>query len=255
MQPVETTGPKVNQPVYPVIIAEDPQRRDSTLLAARQLLAQNGTASNSVVLQPVTATIQSIPSNQSPTFLPKLGTKPVMSEEEARESVRRFIESWRGLIGADPSELSLTSWVAQPDQTIVANYEQRPFRYELRGNYGKLQIRFGPDRRVLGLTSTCIPDADHLQTSLYAITPTVKREDAVKYVQQNDITYSDESGRTQSFRVGATANVNPRELVFYVLPATPDTLAFHLAWAVDVTDAPVKTIYLDAVDQKVIAAE
>ena len=237
------------------MIVEDAQTRESTLLAARQLVGENGAQQNSVVLQPITSTVQSIAPTQTPIFLPKLGTNAVMSEEETRESVRRFIDSWRGLIGADPSQLSLENWVVQPDKTVVANYLQRPFRYDLRGNYGKFQIQFAPDRRVLSLTSSCIPNADRLQTSLNAINPSVKREDAVKYVQQNQIVYSDTNGRNESFKVGASAGVIARQLVFYALPENANTLAIHLAWAVELTDAPVKTVYVDAIEAKILGAE
>ncbi|MGH9879946.1 MAG: hypothetical protein ACRD6N_00820 [Pyrinomonadaceae bacterium] len=255
IQPPETGGPRANQPVYPVVLSEDPPRREASLAAARQLLTQQGAQNVEVKLQPVTATIQSLPANQSvPLYLPKVGANPEMSEEETRESLRRFIESWRSLIGAEPSQLSLTEWQNQPNTTKLAAYEQRPFRYTLRGDYGKLQIQFAGDRRVLNVSSTCIPNTERLQNSLASITPVVKPEDAVKYVQENEITFIDSGGRQQTMRLAANTKVDAGELVYYVLPSAPDIIEFHLAWAVAVSDAPVKIVYLDAVSSKVIAA-
>jgi hypothetical protein len=83
----------------------------------------------------------------------------------------------------------------------------------------------------------------------------VKREDAIKYVQQNQIVYSDTNGRNESFKVGASAGVVARQLVFYALPENANTLAIHLAWAVEITDAPVKTVYVDAIEAKILGAE
>jgi hypothetical protein len=255
IQPPETGGPRANQPVYPVVLSEDSPRREASLAAARQILAQEGAQTVEVKLQPVTATIQSLPANQSvPLYLPKVGANPEMSEEETRESLRRFIESWQSLIGAEPSQLSLTEWQDQPNTTKLAAYEQRPFRYPLRGDYGKLQIQFAADRRVLNVSSTCIPNAERVQNSLASITPVVKPEDAVKYVQENEITFTDSGGRQQTIRLAADTKVDPGELVYYVLPSAPDTIEFHLAWAVAVSNGPVKTVYLDAVISKVITA-
>jgi hypothetical protein len=47
-----------------------------------------------------------------------------------------------------------------------------------------------------------------------------------------------------------------RQLVFYVLPSKSqsDALELHLAWEIDLPNAPVRTIYLDAFDDQVIAS-
>lgn len=248
--PAEIGGPRANQPAYPVVLPDDPQRREATLTAARQIIGQS-TATN-VELQPVTGTIHSLaPNANTPIYLPKLGTSAEMSEEETREALRRFINEWQNIIGADDEDLSLIERKDQPDGTKTANYEQRPFRYPLRGDFGKLQIRFTSDRRVLDITSTCIPDADKLQPSLAAITPVVKPEDAVKFVVDNGV-----SSGQQVLRPAA-ADVNPRELVFYVVSRTPnpDALEFRLAWEIELKNSTVKTVYLDAVRSEVLAVK
>ena len=131
-------APRTTEPIYPVLLTEDTKRREASLILFKQLRQQHGLPERTEVhLQPVTATIQSLAANVGLLlYLPKVGTGPAMNEEETRESLRRFINEWRRLIGADPSQLSLVEQLDQPDGTKLANYEQRPFRYPLRGDYG-----------------------------------------------------------------------------------------------------------------------
>jgi hypothetical protein len=179
-----------------------------------------------------------------------------MNEEETRESLRRFIKDWREPIGADPAKLSLVDRLDPPDGSKLAKYEQRPFRYPIRGNYGKLQIRFATDRRILNISSTCIPDADRMQTALGAISVRLTGEDAVKQLHDYAITYSDAKGNKLSFRVPAT-NGLPAGLAIYILPSKSrsDALDFHLAWEIELNNAPIKTAYVDAVNGEILGGE
>jgi len=258
IQPPSATGPRTTEPIYPVLLTEDTQRREAALILFNQLRQQHGLPEKTEVhLQPVTATIQSVAANLGlPLFLPKVGIDPAMNEEETRESLRRFVNEWRRLIGADPSQLSLVEQLDQPDGTKLANYEQRPFRYPLRGDYGKLQIHFSPDRRVLNVTSTCIPDTERMQTALVAVTPQIKWEDAVKRLQNNGIIYTDANANQQTYRLTANNSVNALGLVIYVLASKTraDAVEFHLAWELEVTNAPVQTAYVDAVKNEIFAA-
>jgi hypothetical protein len=252
--PTETGGPRANQPAYPVLLPDDPERREATLAAARQILGQTSPTPANLELQPVTGTIHNLTtSTDSPVYLPKLGVAAEMTEEETRESLRRFIAEWQHIIGADAEDLSLVERADQPDKTKIANYEQRPFRYPLRGDFGKLQIRFTPDRRVLDINSTCIPNADKLQQSLATISAVVKPEDAVKFLLDKGISRTTVNG--QELLRPAADDINPRELVFYVVARAPnaDALEFHLAWEIEIKNAAVKTVYLDAVRSEVLA--
>ncbi len=257
LQPPGATGPRGNEPLYPLIFASDDQRREAAQSAVARLF-QPADTGPSPQLQRVTATIESLPANASrPLYLPKLGTAAVMTEEETRESLRRFIREWQELIGADPAKLSLVARVDEPDGTKLATYEQRPFRYPIRGNYGKLLIRFAPDRRVLNISSTCIPDADRLQTALAPISPRLQAEEVITAVRTNPINYSDASGTQVNLKLAATSEISPRELVTYIVPSqsNADALEFHIAWEVELTNAPVKKVYVDAVNGEIIAAE
>lgn len=259
LQPPNASGPKANERVYPLQFTEDSQRREASVIALNQLIQPTGNpGALTPDLQPITATIRSLPANPArPLLLPKVGTQATMNEDETREALRRFIRDSRELIGADPAKLSLVERIDQPDGSKLAVYLQRPFRYPIRGNYGRLEIRFTTDRRVLNISSTCIPQADRLQTSFSALNVRPKFEDAINKIRENGIMYTDKNGTAQTLKIPAASEINTRGLVIYVLPSKsqPDALEFHLAWEIQPGIASIKTAYVDAVNFETIAVE
>jgi hypothetical protein len=258
LQPPSATGPRTpNDQLYPILFTEDPDRKEATLAALHRLEQSSNTNGAEPQLQPVTGTIISLPNTSGALYLPKLGTGATMTEEETRESLRRFIREWQELIGADPVKLSLVDRIDQPDGLKVAKYEQRPFRYPIRGIYGKLQITFTADRRVVNLTSTCIPDADQMQTALSALTLRPKAEDAVQQLRQKGLEYTNAQGTRTNWTVPPSSNITARGLTIYFVPAEthPDTLEMHLTWEMEFSNAPFKLAYVDAVSGKVVAVE
>lgn len=271
LQPTSPTGPRGNEPIYPVMLAEDSARREiaqSAFARLRQPIAatRNSTTPesnpNQPDLSPITATIRSLPSNGGiGIYLPKVGTEAVMNEEETRESLRRFIRDWREIIGAEPARLSLVDHLVQPDASSVANYEQRPFRFPIRGNYGKLQIRFASDRRILSIFSSCIPDADKVRSALRAFGPVggltarLTAEEATKKLRENDLPSANPATAGPTFRLPTGAQLNPRELVTYIQPSKtrPDALEFRIAWEIELVNAPYKLAYVDAITGEVFA--
>ena len=251
LQPSDANGPRSNRPPYP-IAATDASAREGATLAWHQLAQRYGLPQESPLdLQPLTGTIHSLPANLNGSiFLPKVGGGSSPTEEETRESLRRFLNDWQSLIGADPHQLSL---VERTDNGAmkIARYEQRPFRYPLRGDVGSLTIRFQSDGRVLDISSTCIPDAEHLQTAVTALTPALTPEEAATLVMQKPITVAGDQPTT--FTLPSSAKVNVQQLVIYANAAPSQTLNLHLAWEIDVTNGPIKTIYLDAVSRQILA--
>lgn len=253
--PPNAAGPRSNLAPYPVLLAADNHREEAAIAAINHLMNTAVDGATAPSLQPVTATIESLPANTGTAlYLPKVGANPTMNEEETRESLRRFIRDWQGPIGADPAKLSLVERVDQPDGSRVARYEQRAFRYPIRGNYGKLEIRFTPDRRVLNIISTCIPDADKIQTALAAVTIKLKSEDAIKLLTTNDISYSNTGGTSLIFRPTANNKLEPHELVTYITASDSRarTLAFQAAWEFGISGAPIRMVYVDAVTGQVV---
>jgi hypothetical protein len=257
LQPPSATGPAGNLAPYPILYAEDARRKEATSVALTRLSQQAGEIQGAAQLQPITGTILNFAPNANRSlYLPKLGATAAMTEEETRESLRRFIREWQELIGADPAKLSLVARVDQPDGSKLASYEQRPFRYPIRGNFGRLKIHFMPDRRVVDLSSTCIPDADRMQTALAALTVRVKTEDAIQHLRDSMI-YSDRAGNQLNFNIPATATVTPLGLVIYILPAKDgvEALEFHLAWELALSNTPVRLAYVDAISGDLVATD
>lgn len=257
LQRVSPTGPRLDQR-YPVLFTEDTQRREAIVVALQRLMQRSGNSpatASQVQLHPITATILSLPPTPSSgLFLPKVGAGAVMTEEETRESLRRFINEFQELTGADPAKLSLVERIDQPDGTKVANYEQRPFRYPIRGNFGKLQIRFTADRRVVDLNSTCIPDADRIQTAISALNVRPQADDTIKKIRANGLTFTDANGNKVDFKVPPGGEVTAQKRVTYILPSKidPNSLEFHLAWEITFTNAPIRTAYVDSLNGEVL---
>ena len=255
LKPPDVSGPEANRSAYPIVLQVDPQRLEDSL-AMWQRLAQTvgSTEKPEIRLDPNTATVESLPANAT-LYLPRIGTNTKMTEEETRESLRRFITEWQALIGAEPSQLSLIEQTTEPDGTSLARYEQRPFRYPLRGPYGKLRIRFTADRRVIDFSSTCIPNADRLQQSLAGLTPQLTWEDATKRAANLAVPYST-SGQSSSFQLTSANSLEAKELVVYILGPDPQRKSqeLHLAWEIAATGAPFKFIYLDALTGNLITS-
>ena len=244
-QPTDANGPRANAPSYPIALSDTGPRLEEASLAWYQLSQRYGIKGKTEAnLHPYTATLQSLPPNLGAAiYLPKIGSQATPTEEDFRESLRRFIVEWRQLIGAEPNELSLVERIDEPSGVKVARYEQRPFRYPLRGPFGSLTITFRSDWQLVGLSSSCIPHADRFQAALAGLTPKLTSEQALNRM------------KTQPLTLPANATVEARELVVYAQPAKNPLggLEIRLAWEIDVTNAPIKKVYLDAISEDIIA--
>jgi hypothetical protein len=241
------------------LLVEDEERRATVLAEWTTLTRDQGIMdAPAPELQPITATLRSIPPLPAPLYLPKVGEGTPMTEEETRESLRRFIGYASELIGAEPRQLSLVLRTDLADGTKKAEYRQRPFqRYALRGGYGLLEITFTVDRRILQITSTCIPDVDQLQRTGAGIRPTVTAEQVAQRIVGQTFSYTDAAGASQSRTIGQGDEITVRELVVYPAPrrspASP-ALEFHLAWETVVGPEPKALVYLDAITGKIVDA-
>lgn len=256
--PPNATGPRPNEPPYPVLLMETIDRREAALTAWTKFTTEQGiTNAPAPELQPVTATIRSLPAfTGTPLYLPKVGDTFPMNEENTRESLRRFISSASAIIGAPPQQLSLVQRIDGADGTQRALYEQRPFRYPLRNGYGKLEITFTPDRRVLQINSTCITDVEQLQRTGAGTRPRWDAEKVSAQIIDRAFTYKDAAGNSQTLTINKGEEIIVRELVIYPNPRAndPSILEFHLAWEITVKRASGSiNIYLDAVTDELLA--
>jgi hypothetical protein len=256
-QPADVNGPTSNAPQYPVALSDVGTRLEEASVAWYQLSQRYGLPGKTEAnLHPYTATLESLPANlPAPIYLPKVGSQTNPTEEETRESLRRFIVEWQRLIGAEPNQLSLVERIDEPSGVKVARYEQRPFRYPLRGGYGTLVIRFNSNGQLLGFSSNCIPNAERIQTILNGLTPKLTGEQAVDRIKTKPITVTDTSGRQQTVALPASATVTAQQLVVYAQPSKDPAsgLQIRLAWEVEITNAPIKQVYLDAISDEIIA--
>lgn len=257
LQPTDANGPTANRPQYPIALSDVGPRLEEASVAWYQLSQRYGLPGKTEAnLHPYTATLESLPTNlPAPIYLPKVGSPEKPTEEDTRESLRRFIVEWQRLIGADPNHLSLVERVDEPSGDKVARYEQRPFRYPLRGGFGSLVIRFRSNGQLVGFSSNCIPNADRLQASLNALTPNVTGEQAVNHIKSQPVTIVNATGQQQTVSVPANATFEAKQLVVYVQPSKdpPSGLAIRLAWEIDVTNGPISKVYLDAISDEIIA--
>jgi hypothetical protein len=254
------TGPRPNEVPYPVLMTDTADRREAALTAWTKLMNDQGITNAPVPeLQPVTATIRSLPTlTNPPSYLTKVGEGATMSEEETRESLRRFITSASALLGAEPQQLSLVQRTDLADGTKKARYEQRPFRYPLRNDYGLLEITFAPDRRIIQITSTCIPEIEQLQRAGTGIRPRWTSDKVPEQVVGHTFTYVDPTGNQQTLTIAQGEEITVHELVVYPRPRLndPAVLEFHLAWEITVGHQPnPPTIYLDAVTDEIISVK
>lgn len=256
LQPIDATGPRSNAPAYPIGLADPVTRLEEASVAWYQMSQHYGLAGRTEAnLNPYTGTLQGLPENAGTIVLPKVGTEAGQTEEQTRESLRRFIAEWRQLIGAEPNQLSLVERTDEANGIKVARYEQRPFRYPLRGGFGNVLIRFRSDRHVVSLSSNCIPNADRLQSALGGLTPKINSDEAVEHVRKQPVVAVDASGRRQTFTIPSNAALAARQLVVYAQPSAEQAsgLQLYLAWEIEVTNGPMKMVYLDAISDQVIA--
>lgn len=256
-QPTDPNGPTSNAPRYPVSLSDVGTRLEEASVAWYQLSQRYGLPGKTEAnLHPYTATLESLPANlPAPIYLPKVGSQTNPTEEETRESLRRFIVEWQRLIGAEPNQLSLVERIDEPSGVKIARYEQRPFRYPLRGGYGTLVIRFRSNGQLIGFSSNCIPNADRIQATLSGLTPKLTGEQAVDRIKTQPGTVTDASGRQQSVSFPANATVTAQQLVVYAQPSKdpPSGLQIRLAWEIEVANGPIKRVYLDAISDEIIA--
>jgi len=215
-QPANANGPNSNLPPYP-IPANEAEQLEGAKIAWQQLAQRYALpAEGELNLDPLTATLKNLPATATSIFLPKVGDVGTQTEEQTRESLRRFITEWQGLIGANPNQLSLVERVDQGG-VGVARYEQKPFRIPLRGGYGQLVVRFQTDRRVIGLSSTCIRNTDRLLSGLTGLTPKVTSENAEALVRGRSITARDAARQEHTFTIDQSTPLEVHQLVVYVI--------------------------------------
>ncbi len=260
-------APRADAPAYPIVLsANEEQHKNALGLWASFTSNQGIVGAPAPELQPVTETLRALPSQLSaPLRLPELGGSANdgaigdLTEEETRESLRRFIASAAPLLGVDSQDISLIKITNGTDGARRALYRQRPFDYPLRNGYGVIEVTFAPDRRVLELSSTAIPDTERVARALAAVRPQQLTADKVtESLVGRAISYNEADGREQTATITSNvSDIKARELVVYPVQFADGAgrLALHLAWEIAVSGStPPLLVYVDAVSGVILAA-
>jgi hypothetical protein len=257
--------PRAEAPRFAVLAASD-ERRTAALANWKIILGeQAGAAAPPPELRPVTATLSSLPAGLSD--YPRLPLvvmdkdETTQSEEETRESLRRFLGTAAPLLGFELKHLSLVEVSDAPNAgggTRRALYRQTPFAYPLRNGYGVVEVTFTPDLRVVGLSSTAVPGAEPLARALAAVQKPLTPEQAAAALVNRAVTYTDRGGAQQTRTLTQADTGTARQLVVFPVrrdAGDPATLELHVAWEVATGGAQSPLfVYVDAATGDVLGA-
>lgn len=263
-RPAGAERPRGSEPPRFATLAASDERRTAALANWKAVVGEQAAeASPAPDLRPVTATLASLPAGLRD--FPRLplvvaGDAQNRTEEETRESLRRFLATAAPLLGIDLKHVSLVevSDAAAAPGSRRALYRQNPFAYPLRNGYGAVEVTFTPDLRVVGLSSTAVPDAERLGRTLAAVPKTVTAAQAAAALANRAVNYTDRAGAQQTRTLAQPDPAAARQLVVFPLrrdAADPAALELHVAWevAADNTDAPL-LVYVDAATGEVLGA-
>ena len=251
--------PRGSESPYPVLLAASDERRERALADWAGVLGEPARTAPAPELNPVTATPAALPPAATPPRLPRviIEDEGEQSEEETRESLRRFLDSAPALVGSELRDLSLVEIVDAPGGAKLARYEQRPFHYPLRNGYGRVEITFTPDLRVTGLASTAVPDGERLRPLLRGVTrERLTPAQAAAKLAGAALSYTDAAGAAQTRPAPQAADIIPREMVVFPVrrDGPPPALELHLAWELEVAGAGAPLlVYVDAVTGEQLA--
>ena len=264
-RPAGAEQPRGNEPPRFAVLAASDERQTAALANWKAVVGEQAAgASPAPELRPVTATLAALPTGLRD--FPRLplvvaGDEKNRTEEETRESLRRFLSTAAPLLGIDLKHVSLVevSDAATGAGSRRALYQQNPFACPLRNGYGSGEVTFTPDLRVVGLSSTAVPDAERLGRTLAAVPKPITAAQAAAALANRAVTYSDRAGTQQTRTLSQPDPTAARQLVVFPVrrdTADPAALELHVAWevAADNTNAPL-LVYVDAATGEVLGAE
>jgi len=260
-RPADAGRPRADDQPYPVILAASEERRGQALASWKSLAVELAAAgAPTPELQPVTATVRAMPAN---LIVPLQLQKAIITDpngktrDATRESLRRFLEIAAPLLGVELREVSLVEIADRPDGTKCALYQQNPFDLPLRNNFGVIKIVFTPNLRVVGLTSTTIPDTERLRLVAARLTIPPTPEKALASLVGRTVRFNNAAGHEQSRAVASANELNARELIVFPVSRGGDApaLELHLAWEIAIAGGEGGPLlaYVDAVTGEQLA--
>lgn len=248
-------------PGYPATLANTDNRRERAIAAWRRIAnISSGNQAADPVLHPATSTLLSLPAPAPTLKLPLVGDpdRATMTAEETRESLRRFLAGAVELLGAETIQLSLVD-VAERGDFRTARYEQRPFLYPLRNNYGLVEIEFTSARRITQLSSRAIPIDEQLRRTINRLAPRLRADEVAAKLVNRTITLIGDGKSVQTLAITAADQIRAQELVIFPLisPVDTATLELRLAWEVGVKAEGAgeeRLVYVDALTGEILTA-
>jgi hypothetical protein len=261
-RPAGAERPRGSEPPKFAVLAASEERRAAALANWKAVVGeQSAEASPTPDLRPVTATLDALPAGLRD--FPRLplvvaGDPQSRTEEETRESLRRFLSTAAPLLGIDLKHVSLVEVTDAPAAagSRRALYQQNPFPYPLRNGYGTVEVTYTNDLRVVGLSSTAVPDAARLGRTLATVPKTVTAAQAASALANRAVTYTDRAGAQQTRTLSQPEPTAARQLVVFPVrrdAADPAALELYVAWEV-AADASL-LVYVDAATGDVLGAE
>jgi hypothetical protein len=255
-RPADAERPRGNEPPRFAVLAASDERQTAVLANWKAVVGEQAAgASPTPELRPVTATLAALPTGLRD--FPRLplvvaGDANNRTEEETRESLRRFLSTASPLLGIDLKHLSLVAVADAPAAgagSKSALYLQNPFPYPLRNGYGIVRVAFTPDLRVVGLSSTAIPDGERLARTLATVPKTLDAAQAAAALDNRAVTYTDPDGTPHTRTFTPADRKQAQQLVVFPVRRDDATaLELHVAWEVAVgesTSMPL-VFYVDA---------
>jgi hypothetical protein len=231
----QVSGKKQN---YPAMIKDSADLRAKAERDWRRMLDSYGVPQTPPDLYPIIDTPRSLLGVSGGITL--LGATPEPGTETfaLRQAMKRFIDRWRDLLGADPSTISLVT-ADESGDTRRLTFRQGNYPYPVAGNFGELVAVVSHDGKLIQLDDRFIPVVE------LPLKPSTDRDVAAKKVVGKVFTYTDIAGREQRLQIGAPSEVTVKRLV--ILPIQKgDAVEVHLAWEVVAGNAMKWTVYLDA---------
>jgi hypothetical protein len=231
---------------YPVVIEDSQQRREKAEREWRRMLDFYKVAQAPPDLYPIIYTPRSLVNVSGGIKIMAAAPEPGTETLAQREAVKRFIDQWRDLVGADPLTISLVAGTDAGDAHRLT-YRQANYAFPIIGNFGEMTAIISRDGRLLQFDDHFIPIVELPQK------PAIDREEAARRVVGRTFTYSDIAGRQQQVRVDNPAEIKVRRVVVAPVEKS-DRIEVHLAWEIVAGTSLSWTVYIDAMTGEEISA-
>lgn len=232
--------PNAPQKNYPAIIKDSTDRRAKIETEWRRMLEAYGVPQTPPDLYPIIYTPRSLLGVTGGIKIMAAKPEPGNETIALREAVKRFIDRWRDLLGADLTSISLVGG-DQSSNIHRLIYRQANYPFQIAGIYGEMVAVVSADGRLMQIDDRFIPVVE------MPARPQIEREVAARTVVGRTFTYSDIAGREQRTQVTNPAEVSVKQAV--ILPIEKgDVIEVHLAWEIVAGSSLSWTVYIDAIN-------